>query len=339
MSGTELILPGADAPLMLPPAQHPIAQLLYDKAAQLPRILPHNVDPGAFIMACAREVNKLKKDVDPATVMVTVANCAVVGLIPGEALGHAYFIPFRNNKRNGIQECQLVVGYKGFLSLAYGSGFLADVHCEVVLEGESWKRWNDESGPRLEHELLIDRNLDYNAVQAAYCVWHSRAGGRGVTVIGRKELNAINTHRNVWNSNPIQMALKSPLRGAAKLWDTTNRMGAAVTLDGLAEAGVSQPALPGTEGTVVDVEPARPSLADMAPEAPEPTPEAVATSAQRLDEYHVELHAAVRDGLTARVDDLADHALTNGDLDPTGKVQVEKWATDARKHIKAQDSK
>lgn len=336
MPGHSLVLPDSNAPLQLPPPRNQ-AVALYDRAERLPSWLPAGVEPAQFIMACATEANKLEADVNPASIVKTAFNAAVVGLIPGEALGHCFFIPW---KQRGVPHCQLVIGYRGFLELAYGCGFLKDVHCEVVLKDEKWRRWNDETGARLEHELPIDRELDFRNVVAAYCLWHSVAGGRGVVIVDRKALNKVNTGRNVWKDDPIAMALKTPLRRAAKMWKVTGRMGSAVTLDGLADANKAQPALPGTERDTIDAEPPHPKLADMAPAEtpPEKSPEAAAAAARLLDEYLAALNHAAEQGIPAAVDDLADRALADDGLDPDAKQLCEKWAAEARAQIKATET-
>ena len=207
----------------------------------------------------AAEVNALPVDTAPPTVVATAFNCAIVGLIPGKALMHAHFVTF---KKNNVPQCQLMIGYRGFLELAYGCKFLKDVQCEVVLTDETYRRWNDSNGARIEHELPIDRKVEYAAVQAAYCIWHGVAGGTGISVISRRELDKVKTkaekkYGSVWGTDPIAMALKTPIRRAASRWKMTDRMGLAVTLDGLAEVGEPQPS------QVPDDEPARPSLKDL----------------------------------------------------------------------------
>ena len=241
MPGTELILPDDDGRLELPPARHEGARQLWDRASRLSEWLPQGVAARQFIMAVSAEVNRNDlAECAPASVVSAAFNCAVLGLLPGSVLGHAHLIPFKG-------QCQLIIGYKGFLELAYGSDFLRDVQCEVVLKGERYRRWNDASGAQLEHEIPIDRKETWENVQAAYCVWHARGGGHGVVVVPRGALAKLKKRGNVWNSEPIAMCLKTPLRRAAKTWQLTHRMGAAVTLDDLAEAGKPQPALAGQD--------------------------------------------------------------------------------------------
>ena len=187
MPGTELILPDETGRIELPPAQHEGAQMVWDRAARLASCLPEGVAARQFIMAVSAEVNRndLAQCV-PTSVITGAFNCAVLGLLPGSVLGHAHLIPFKNRKTGTVQ-CQLIVGYKGFLDLAYGCEFLRDVQCELVLRGEQYRRWNTIDGPQLEHEIPIERKETWENVLAAYCVWHSQAGGRGVFVVPRPD--------------------------------------------------------------------------------------------------------------------------------------------------------
>jgi len=255
MSETELILADGSG-LVLPDAKHPGALALWERASRLPDWLPPGVNARQFLMAVAAEANGLPSNCTPSSVVRCAFNCAVLGLLPGQQLGHAHFVPFKDTS-------QLIIGYKGLLTLAYQSGFLKAVQCDVVLSGELYRRWNDDTGPRIEHELPLERQEDYGNVQAVYCVWHARTGGRGVAVVPRSQLDAIRkraSRKSPWYGEPhaiIEMCYKTALRRAAKRWQITGRLGMAVGLDDLADVGKAQHALPGPDGqTVESTEPA-----------------------------------------------------------------------------------
>lgn len=195
--------------------------------------LPANVNPQNFMTACVVEANALTTTCSPKSVAIATFNCAVMGLIPGPALGHAYFVPFK-----GV--CTLMPGYRGFLDLAFGNSFLKDIHCDVVLNGEDFRFWKDEHGPRLLHEVTLDRDLQKQNVLAAYCIYHTTSGGNGIRVVNRRELNKVDTGMNVWKSDYISMALKTPIRRAAKEWKITPSLGRAILLDEQSERGDSQ---------------------------------------------------------------------------------------------------
>lgn len=52
------------------------------------------------------------------SLMLGVYAFAKLGLIPDNITGHGYLIPFRDNRR-GVTEATVVIGYKGYLALAY----------------------------------------------------------------------------------------------------------------------------------------------------------------------------------------------------------------------------
>lgn len=204
------------------------------------KMLPAGINPESFCMACMIEVNKLKP-CDVASVANTIYHCAIIGLLPGTAMGHAYFIPYRP-KAGATPHCQLVIGYRGFIELGFASDFLRDVHTDVILRDEKWRHWKDESGPRVEHEIPIDRpEPDRSNIVGAYCLYHSRDGGKGLKVMNRKQLNAVDSESNVWQSDYAAMCMKSPARGASKEWRLNYRLARAVELDEQIERGEIQP--------------------------------------------------------------------------------------------------
>lgn len=225
--------------LPVPAPRNKGVELLYaeDRMSRLP--IPPSVHAPQFMLAVLAEANKMQANVEPKSIVMAAFNCACLGLIPGSQLGHAHFVPFKNRKRQ-ITECQLIVGYKGYLELAYRARFLKDVHCQVVLQSEEFEYWVDTNGPQVRHQLPVERDAQWEKVQAAYCVWHSVAGGHGIEVVGRKELEKLYRRGNVWHSDPIPMCKKTPLRRSAKTWKQTQELGWAVHLDDTAERGETQ---------------------------------------------------------------------------------------------------
>ena len=223
--------------LPLPEAKNPGAALLVKSMPRLVQYLPDNMAARQFCMALVQEANKLDSDVVPISVANSALACAIVGLIPGPALGHAYLVPFKNK---GQKMCTFVPGYKGFLELAYGASWLADCQPEVILEGEEFLHWMDESGPKLSHNIPVNRKLMHQNVVGAYCVWHSRHGGKGIEVVQRSELDKVDTQKNVWASEYVAMAKKTPVRRASKLWRQTRGLALAVQLDEQQEQGEVQ---------------------------------------------------------------------------------------------------
>jgi phage RecT family recombinase len=250
--------------LILPPARNAGATELYKEGRidRLPQWLPAEIPAGRFLTAVAAEINGLDPDTNPQSMVKTAFNCAVLGLIPGQQLGHAHFVTFKMNKGKPDEWicCQLVVGFKGWLELSYGCGFLRDVHCDVVFSGEDFDYWVDADGAQIYHDIPLERADQWGSVKAAYCVWHATTGGHGIEVVPRKPLDKLKRRGNVWNSAPMEMAKKTAILRASKTWKRTGQMATAALLDDHAERDEPQPALADTEPD----EPT-PSLNDYAP--------------------------------------------------------------------------
>lgn len=192
------------------------------------------------------EVNGLKADTDKGSVLVAIANLCQVGLTFGKQLGHAYLVPFKG-------KAQLIIGYKGFLKLAYESGFLDSITTEVVLQGEECKAWVDEHGRHIHHVVPFDRQEPTaDNTLAAYCVYRTKSGHVDAVVAPGWDIRKINDDavekarrwgkRSVWQDNFGAMAMKCPIRRAAKLWDQTPELARAVYIDEQADRDEPQDA-------------------------------------------------------------------------------------------------
>jgi recombination protein RecT len=66
----------------------------------------------------------------------SMLDCAFYGLEPDRRRAH--LIPFKNNKRGGIYECQLIIDYKGLVDLVMRSGEVSMIHADAVYEGDKF---------------------------------------------------------------------------------------------------------------------------------------------------------------------------------------------------------
>jgi len=201
-------------------------------------VIPASVNVAQFCATTIIACNEMQDgSVHPDSVLIAVLNAARVGLTPGSALGLAYFVP-----RKG--KCNLEVGYRGYLDLAFGNKHLKNVHAEVVLEGEPFNWKVTETGPKVEHELSLSRDVTTGSCRkncvGAYCVYETAAGGVGVRVVTRKQLNGVDSNRHVWNSDYYEMARKTAIRRAAKDWKITAELGYALHLDQQSDLGKEQ---------------------------------------------------------------------------------------------------
>lgn len=149
----------------------------------------------------------------PSSVIDAVNRCAELGLEPGGPLGHAYLVPFK-------QECQLVIGYKGYLHLMFRSGGLRDAQAQVVYENDKFVgAFGTE--PRIEHTIGFGKR---GRAVGAYCVLRYVNGGTHIEAMNMEELqkvrNASRAKSGPWEEWFEEMCKKTVLKRGAK-WGPT----------------------------------------------------------------------------------------------------------------------
>jgi recombination protein RecT len=183
--------------------------------------------------------------------------CAQLGLEPNTTLGHAWLIPFRNNKQNRL-ECQLIPGYKGLIKLAYQSGQVASIAAYTVFERDEFD-YKYGLRPRLFHRP--HRGADRGAMVAVYAVADVKMISRPLfRVLEKHECESIrdrfskSPRRGPWVDNFEDMSMKSAVRRLSK-WipsdtEKSHLLARAVDHDERAEAGIGQ-----EFGEVIDLGP------------------------------------------------------------------------------------
>jgi len=196
----------------------------------LERKVPTGVLTYAYAEAALKtelRANQKLRESDPAKVLGAFSYGLQLGLVPGP-LGLVHFIPFGS-------EVVFLVGYRGYIELAYRSGLVKDVSAELVYEGEPFTA-KLGTAPKIEHE----RNgpAGERAIVAAYAVAHLKSGGTVSRVIyeddwekARKRSQLGAKGKGPWADDFPAMVLKtayrrlepklpkSPAAGLAEAWD------------------------------------------------------------------------------------------------------------------------
>lgn len=124
-----------------------VKELLFNENAkqQLAMVAAKHMNPERMMRVVANAIRATPKlqQCDPMSFLGALMHCASLGLEPNTPLGHAYLIPFEN-KRKGITEVQVVIGYKGFIDLSRRTGQLANIHADVVYSDD--ELWSHEYG-------------------------------------------------------------------------------------------------------------------------------------------------------------------------------------------------
>jgi len=110
-----------------------------------------------FFMAVYHEFKKVPKlqKCEPETLIGAIASASHLGLMFGVA-GHVYMIPYDKKKKVDGKwivektECQLLIGYKGYLNLYMRNKEIMDVYAELVYEGDDFTI-RQGTNPSIEH--------------------------------------------------------------------------------------------------------------------------------------------------------------------------------------------
>lgn len=106
--------------------------------AQFALAMPKGLEAAQLVrdaLTCLKQTPKLA-ECTPQSVLGSLMTCAQLGLRPG-VLGHAWVLPYWDSKSRG-HVAQLIVGYKGYVELAYRSGQIATIIGRTVYEGDTF---------------------------------------------------------------------------------------------------------------------------------------------------------------------------------------------------------
>lgn len=187
------------------------------------------IDPDRLrgVMLSAFTRNPKLFECDPVTVVRAVVEAAQVGLEPTGAIGGAHLVPRWNSKARR-NECQLIIDYRGLVTLAKRSGEVARVTARVVRESDEFE-YQQGTDEWLKHvPALVENPGKYVYV---YAVAHYRDGGTQFDVMSAAQIQSHverfaprDRERNIvgpWVSDPEEMWKKTVLRRLSKLLPLT----------------------------------------------------------------------------------------------------------------------
>lgn len=119
--------------------------------SQLQHMLPSFIDArkllAVLLSACMRQPLLFK--CSTRSFIGALLECAMVGLYPDGSLGHAWFIPFKDKR--GQYHVQLIIGYKGYQTLALNTGQVIRIKAVSVHEGDEFE-WKEGLHPFVNHD-------------------------------------------------------------------------------------------------------------------------------------------------------------------------------------------
>jgi recombination protein RecT len=201
-----------------------IAAYLKKMEGEIARALPKhmNADRLSRIALTVIRTNPTLLQCSVPSLLAAVMQCAQLGLEPG-LLGHAYLVPFRNNK-TGTMEVQFIIGYRGMIDLARRSGNIQSIAAHEVYENDYFvlKYGLEDTLEHIPWHLREDKQFDEpGAFRGCYMIAKFKDGGYQIHYMSKKEIDDHRKRSKAGNSGPwvtdyVEMAKKTVVRAAWK---------------------------------------------------------------------------------------------------------------------------
>lgn len=206
-----------------------VRELLANDAAkkQLAAIAAKHMSPERMmkVVANAMRTTPTLANCEPLSMLGALMTCAAMGLEPNTVLGHAYLVPFKNNKK-GVTEVQVIIGYKGLIDLARRSGHITAISAGVHYSDDDLWEYEEGTDARLRHRPGDQEGEKLHA----YAIAKFKDGGHAFVVLPWKHVIKIrngsqnwqsavkfnSTQRNPWHTHEDAMAMKTAIRALSK---------------------------------------------------------------------------------------------------------------------------
>lgn len=184
----------------------------------------------------------------------SVLLCAQAGLIPDGVTQQAHLIPFKNKKR-GVTECQLIVGYRGMLTLVRRSGEIDAVWACIVRQKDTFS-YSRGTSQEITHEP--HRGSDGGPLVACYAVARFKSGGTDFEIMEGWEVDLVRSRSGAkddgpWVTDTAEMWKKTVLRRLCKRLPQSEDAARLLELDARGASGMTQDDIPlAVEAEVTD---------------------------------------------------------------------------------------
>ncbi len=211
---------------------------------QIKMALPGHMNAEKMIRVAMTAVSREPKLLlcTPASLIGCVMECSQLGVSPDGILGQAYLIPF---KVKNILTCQLIIGYRGLVDLAFRSGRVKQLYAEAVYKTDEFTVVKGLAAnlihvPDAKAPAKVKKDITH-----FYAVIHYTNGGYAFEVMTVKDVNLIRSrsagkNNKVWDDYYEEMGKKTVLRKLMKLAPLSPEIIQAVGLGDQIEAGKSQ---------------------------------------------------------------------------------------------------
>ena len=179
--------------------------------AIIARALPQHLTPNRMVSTFGIAVQKTPKlaQCSIPSLIGAFMSCSAMGLEPNTALQHAYLIPFEvrknvNGKWQTVRtDVQLIVGYRGYLHLAYQNPDVQSIHCDVVWDGDEFSY---EHGTNAHLRHVQGRDPSKRGEEPIFAYMHAKLKGGGEVF---EVLTRADVHSSRARSQGYQTAIKA----------------------------------------------------------------------------------------------------------------------------------
>jgi recombination protein RecT len=224
------------------PPQRSIKALLTtdDFKQQLGMALPRHIRPDRMLRTILTSVRKTPKllQCTPESFFSSVLTLAQLGLEPDDPRGQAHLVPFNKKDRNTgqwVPECQVIIGYRGYIDLARRTGEVATIRAEVVYERDEFSY---ETGLTTKLVHKPTEAMDPGKVRAAYAVATMRDGTQVEKVLWARDIERARMSskegaqgRGPWHDWYPEMAAKTAVRRLMKTLPSSAEFSLAESID------------------------------------------------------------------------------------------------------------
>lgn len=229
--------------------------------------LPNGMDLARFVTVSLQAVraNPTLHQCTATSLMAACMQAAQLGLEPG-VLGHSYLVPFWN-KKIGAYDVQLIIGYRGYIALAYRNPQVESIVARSVRENDEFE-WHYGIDDHMIHRPALE---DRGAPVRYYAVVKLKSGGHVLNVMNIQEINARRARSKSADSGPWvtdydAMATKSVVRATVPWIPMSVQLAAAYVVDESVPTQIHEDMAAELAGRPIDV--------DVVDEPEEPAPDA-----------------------------------------------------------------
>lgn len=233
-----------------------LPQLLQNYSSKIQAALPRHMTAERMIRVALTTFYKTPglQAVDPLSVAGAIVAASELGLEPNGVLGHAYLVPFWNEKARR-RECQLLIGYKGYVDLARRSGQVKTINAHLVYSADEFdcRLGTDEYVKHVPLLMRKNRRGEWEAVPLAergslvltYAFAKLTDEGTQLEVMPIGAVERIREQHAdeksfAWKDHYEWMVRKTVIRQLVKLLPLSVELQTATGLEDRAEAGMSQ---------------------------------------------------------------------------------------------------